>query len=56
MVVDLQRNYLKLLQNETDIAYIQNIRFKKMIVFVKVIVYIKSTWWKLQEYITYLLL
>ena len=31
---------LNLLLNEMDIAYIQNIKFKKMIVFVRVIVYI----------------
>ena len=37
------KNYLNLLSNGMDIVYIQNIKYRKMIVFVQVIVYIYFT-------------
>ena len=40
MVLFVQRNYLNLSQNEMGIVYIQNIKYRKMIVFALVIVYI----------------
>ena len=40
MVVFLLQNYLNLLENGMVIVYIQNIKYKKMIAIVPVIVYI----------------
>ena len=40
MVVLLLENYLNLLKNEINIVYTQNIKYKKVIVFALVIVYI----------------
>ena len=40
MVLFVQRNYLNILSNEMDIVYILNIKYRKMIVIVQVIVYI----------------
>ena len=40
MVLYVQGNYLNLLEKETDIVYIRNIKYKRMIAFVKVIVFL----------------